>query len=375
MSDYQLLYLILLLLYLTDCSLWVTNGCIAFVGRWGVWQPLLSPALFGNARGGVALAWPFPLGKPTYLAATLPFSWSLEGICNHSLEEVGERVPPAAPLRFIPFNEIGPIETRGKILRVNDLPFVTCITWQQAEAGAALLRQLVTTKGTPGNNLLSPLFSLSSIAEQKQRCTGQIRILRWLCLLQFLLIFILGPISVFLFGPLALIMAAAVIILLNLLVIVLSWRAHATLYPDRLGERVSDSLATFFFPPRGVRATDFLAQPLLSGFHPLAVGQSLLEEETFRTMAGRHLALLRHPRLSSLPPALQQGLLYHAGTMAEVVEEFFRSVGIEPAILSSPPRPQGARSFCPRCLSTFTQQEGECPECGDIPLTPYAPHS
>src|SRR5207249_2715145 len=84
MSDLELLFLILALIYGWECACWLPRGSVAFRTWFGKRWRLVNPGmLLGNQNGGFVFAHPLPpLG--TILAATqFPLSLSPEAVLVH----------------------------------------------------------------------------------------------------------------------------------------------------------------------------------------------------------------------------------------------------------------------------------------------------
>ena len=59
----ETLLLILILLYLSECLIWVKRESVAFVSAWGGrWRLAVPPSWMGNANGGILFLNPLPPG-------------------------------------------------------------------------------------------------------------------------------------------------------------------------------------------------------------------------------------------------------------------------------------------------------------------------
>ena len=88
MSDVQLLFLVLAVLYAWECACWVTRGTVVFrswLGR--AWHSSPPSTLLGNQRGGFTFAHPLPP-----LGAVENEDWGrdyvLQCLLRHSDEEL-----------------------------------------------------------------------------------------------------------------------------------------------------------------------------------------------------------------------------------------------------------------------------------------------
>ena len=62
--------------------------------------------------------------------------------------------------------------------------------------------------------------------------------------------------------------------------------------------------------------------------------------------------------------------------LLEIMEDFLKRNGISAQALLAAPEPLDATclSYCPRCLSQFTQAQGHCPDCRTVELISLRPN-
>src|SRR6185503_10134802 len=144
MTDGQTLLLILILVYLSDCLIWVKRESVAFVSTWGGrWRLRVPPSWLGNSNGGILFLNPATPGR-IFLSHLLPISISPSGICAYNLQTLpSEARSPAQTGKFLPFNKIDTAATDGVYLVVNKGRFAKCATPRQAKTLAQLIRELV----------------------------------------------------------------------------------------------------------------------------------------------------------------------------------------------------------------------------------------
>src|SRR5689334_16225323 len=147
MTEGQTLLLILIVVYLSDCLIWVKRESIAFVSSWGGrWRLRVPPSWLGNANGGVLFLNPLPPAGRIFLSHLLPISISPSGICAYNLQTLpSEARSPAQTGQYLPFNQIKTATTEGVYLVVNDEKFAKCATPKQAKMLAQVIRELIKT--------------------------------------------------------------------------------------------------------------------------------------------------------------------------------------------------------------------------------------
>ena len=81
MSEWELLFLILVVIYCWECIWWVPRGAVAFLTRHGRrWRIVHPGALLGNARGGFIFTHPLPPLGALLVGNQLPLSLSDEAV-------------------------------------------------------------------------------------------------------------------------------------------------------------------------------------------------------------------------------------------------------------------------------------------------------
>ncbi len=120
MSELELLFLVLALVYAWECALWVPRGSLAFrtwLGRnWGLSHP---DVLFGNQKGGFIWAQPLPPLGTVLTTNQFPLALSPDGVLSLVSPYLDSRSDPARSSRFFRFNDIRTVEVRGKKVLVN----------------------------------------------------------------------------------------------------------------------------------------------------------------------------------------------------------------------------------------------------------------
>jgi hypothetical protein len=200
---------------------------------------------------------------------------------------------------------------------------------------------------------------------------------RWLSNLLVVFIFGITPALIWFLG-LALTWLWLLLSLLALTVTTATMfaRAHRALYPDAHDERFTHTLTIALAPTSAMRAHDALSRPLLETFHPLAVAKSLLSDFAFKAFARRILIDVRHPQLplcSNTQPAAEVTEKAFRQMALAAIEQLLAQHGIKPTELCRPPArsEESSRAYCPRCESQFTTEEGQCADCGGIPLIAF----
>src|ERR1041385_3614743 len=121
MTDGQTLLLVLILLYVSDCLIWVKRESVAFISIWGGrWRLTVPASWLGNANGAVLILTPAPPAGRVFLSHLLPISISPSGICAYNLQTLpSEARSPAQTGQYLSFSKIDNAATDGVYLLVN----------------------------------------------------------------------------------------------------------------------------------------------------------------------------------------------------------------------------------------------------------------
>ena len=117
MTEGQTLFLILSLLYLSECVIWMEKRTVLFSAWWGSGsQIFFASERFGNNNGGLALLNPFsPLGS-NFLGHWIPLSISLDGVCAFTLQTIGDTRRLFQTGKVLRFEKISDSKADGKYL-------------------------------------------------------------------------------------------------------------------------------------------------------------------------------------------------------------------------------------------------------------------
>lgn len=375
MTDNQLLFSVVVLLYLSECLFWVNSQGLAFVKTTKEWKVVFPSSLFGNSKGGLALTLPFPpLGK-VFLAYFIPVSFSERGIVNATLEGVGKKPPNIhSNIKFVLYEDIKSTAYKGVSLIINGDIFCEC-----GSAGQAIkLREII--QNITGHNkrkkeihrCLKSLFDVEQLKAHDETFKKLTQTLFWFCNLQFIFLLIIAPILVYFFGTRMLIASGLYVIFTNLVIIIFFYLANRKIYPNQTGERVADILKMFFCPPMTIRASDVLSLRYFTSFHPLAVARLVLNDRNFEHFAKQTLLSFNNTFDMINDSTYKNDLLWHIKAMELNVKHFIAQNGIKISDLETTPEPtDGTLSYCPRCHTQYVIKGGQCSECDGVILVEY----
>jgi hypothetical protein len=115
MTELQLLFLILVLLYAFECGCWLPRGSVGFVTWFGRHWHLRHPgALLGNQQGGVLFGAALPPLGTVLTASQWPMSHSTEGALAFVSTTINPGWRPRQTGRWVRFEDMRSVVSSGK---------------------------------------------------------------------------------------------------------------------------------------------------------------------------------------------------------------------------------------------------------------------
>ena len=382
MSELQLLFLVLTLLYGWECACWVRRGSVAFstwLGR--DWRARHPGTLLGNQYGGFIFAAPLPPLGTLITASQFPLSLSPEGMLAAVATNVNPGWRPPQSEIFFHFSEIREIEARGRKLFINGKLALKTSSAELARQFAKEVQQLMKLspplREAALNEGVGAALDAKNVKDRWLVFQKLSRPVRLFANTLFAYLFLVVPVLIWQFG----FKSSWLGLLIGLFALatataVLFYRAHRALYPEAEDERFTHTLTILLAPMTAMRAHDALSRPLFERFHPLALARVFLPTNDFHDFARRVLLDIQHPALpvcSSAEPAAHATEFYARTTLRHAAESFLTQSGVEPDDLCRPPAAMDAscRAYCPRCRAQFTTASGTCADCGGLALVAF----
>lgn len=398
MSDQRLLLLVLAAIYLSECFVWVGYGAVAVRSLVGRRFRVVDPPTFpGNDRGGWVLLNPLPTGA-VFVCRQWPAVLSGDAAGPATGQSVNFTTRPPADVRPVRWADVRDVRHDGDAVTVAGAAFARAAD----EPAAARLTRLLTELAAPNpdarrrriDRALAAAFDASIARRRVEMYWRATRLLRPLCGLLFVLLFVVLPIVVAL-GR----FADTILHLLPPMlgcwagIVVTFVAAHRRLLPNERLERWKAAAVMLFAPTAAIRAPDAISRHVLADADPAAAAAALLDDDRFAAFAGRVLRDLRYP----LPDKSDAGngggakngdggadAAAGAGAaaaaafrarLAALVEQLARGRGVDVSAWATAPAPSDPdhQSFCPRCRTEYVVEQGTCRDCGDLPLEPLTP--
>lgn len=374
------LLLILVLLYLSECVIWVKRESVAFVSAWGSrWRLAVPPSWMGNANGGFLLLNPLPPAGRVFLSHLSPVSISPSGICAFNLQTLpSEARSPYQSGEFLPFSKIKASVSDGAYLVINNEKFTKCTTPKQARELATLVGALAKASASKRENIagawIVKQFAVDDAAALLQESEKLIKPIQQMGVILFLFLFVFTPSLAFTYGLAPLVIPVAVVMVaLAVEIAIMFQRAHQKLYPAESSERLESLVKMILCPPVSIRAADILTRNLLSEYSPIVLASVLPGSGEQQFVRGVILDL-KHPlRHEISDETAAQTIAWTANEQLNVcLEQVKKGRYLKPEDLrASTQREENSVSYCPRCRCQFVVTEGECPDCPGVPLVEF----
>jgi hypothetical protein len=383
MTDLELLFLVLVVIYGWECAGWLPRGSLGFVNWLGPrWRLKQVPNLLGNQKGGFIFASPLPPLGAICVATPLPLSLSPCSVLAFVAPNLNNGPRPQQSGKLISFTTLRTVQVQGRKLLLNGDLFLKTSTPTFAEYLASNLRQLRDAAPETRAQKIEQMLKagLDTRALQKRWADFQARLnpVRLLTNALFFYLFAFAPGLIWAVGLAQCWLALLVGVFILTLATALCFRlVHKEFYPAAEDERFTHFITILLSPATAIRARDVLSRPLLETFHPLAIAQSFCPETEFLAFARKVIIEFRHPALPLAPgqdEVAREAEESFRSTFRRLIEKFLKQNGVEVEQLTRPPDPadESCLSFCPRCEAQFTSRLGSCPDCGGLALVPFS---
>jgi hypothetical protein len=381
MTDLELLFLVLAVLYLWECACWVRRGAVAFQNWFGRWWIAHPGTLLGNAKGGFIMANPLPPLGTLLIGHQLPVSLSAQGVLAFVSPSVNPGWRPAQSGNWKRWDEIQSIKASGKKLLVNGQEFLRTASPEMALHMAEQLETVRKSNASRREEVLRRIvhehLDIKAVENRWNDFQKQAAALRVQANMLFIYLFLAAPLLIHRFS----LERTWLALLLGILVFTvpssfLFRRIHKNFYPKAEDERFTHFILVLLSPVSAMRAWDLLSRPLLETFHPLAVAKVFCADEQFREFARATFNEVRHPGLPLCPntdPSAVQTEQQARALLASGIEKVLKQSGLSPGELVQAPAPndENCRAYCPRCHAQFTTTTAVCDDCGGLPLVPF----
>ncbi len=378
MSDNQILFIILILLYLTNCVLWTSRDSFVFRTMWNLnWKVLQGEIYVGAWDYRLIFLNPILLPGNFFVCHILPICVSRYG-ATYLTPETGSTESRNERVGYLDFDKIHKVHSAGQIVLADGIPFLKthseAYAWHLADFLDSIRACVPDQRDATIETRLSVMMDADLAVFRIRQYRRQCRMLHLCSSALFVAVFALFPSIVWHWGLLRPAPFMFTYLVLNLCCSAWLFRnAHACLYPLQSEGRWSQVATILLSPPAAIRACDLLLKDLLCGFHPLVIARITCNDSEFVGLASRVLREIVSPPLVGGPSAddlISQCRNSHRERLGRILEKFIAKTGMDPTELLAPPARQSkvCLSYCPRCRVQFTRATGFCNDCKGVAL-------
>ena len=366
MTGYELLFLVLFAMYLSECIAWVPEAGFAFrafADR--PWRP--ASDLLGVLRGrwrAFGAGW-IPGTGGVAVAEAGPPGLSPLGLCACD----------SNPRGALSYEELGPLEVDGVDVRAGSRVV--------ARAGSAVhalhLRVLILRLQAcdpaereiliraEHDRLLDPREARRRVARHRVCARPLGTIARALAVTLFVVL----PVGLVAGG---LWIAAPILAAAVAMAWLAAWAYRRVLRrAGGTGPIVERMLTMILMPPAAIRAGDFLARDLFGGLHWLPLAHAACVPSSAGALAAGALRRLRHPTDPERVACCAAGAWAAAEWGSRLERWIETEQGPGDRLLAAPaPESRPCAAYCPRCLQQYVAGRAWCSDCPGVRLEPLA---
>ena len=380
-SEGQTLLLVLVVLYLSECIIWMKRQSVAFIsGLGGSGRAAFPHQWLGNASGGILFLNPLPPAGKVFLSHLSPISISPTGICAFNSQTLPSGVrTPTQTGHSLSFREIKDAGNDGAYLLVNKEKFAKCATPGQARKLATLIGAMVKASPSKRESLarswISKQFDASEAAARLRERTKDIKAMQAACWAYFLCLFLLTPLLVSYFGLLEVFLLIVLYIVLAAITMGTQfYRAHKRFYPEEKSERLEGLVKMVLCPPALIRAADLLTRNLLADYSPVVLAD-LFTGNRERRFVRAFILDLQYPLKHEVVDETARSIInWTAAEQLRASLEYVKGGRFgDPETLMAPVQREGSSiSYCPRCGCQFVVHSVDCTDCPGVGLVAFA---
>jgi hypothetical protein len=370
MADLPSFLFVLALLYISECICRISPRAIVFMswlgGPLSVWSPFTYP---GNGRWAWFISTPLPPLGPVYVVhePTVTFLAERALVKDHPNERLRSGIK---------YSEIHSVSCEHSEVFLNTDLVINCVSQLEAISVSSTLSRLSSRSPADREAFLRARmidsFDQKKIRSRVEQYQSATFLIRFLCNLLFLVLFVFWPLTTFRYTlDRTLIALAIVVFVFGLCISIVTVFTHRTLYPD-LPHDLFLAIRLALYPIGAVRANDYMARDLLNSFDPVALASVLASPSVVKRLARRALVRLRLA-IAQHPAPIESGFAEYCVDQLDCLTTFLNRQNVDPLELGLRPMPSDAscRSFCPQCGAQYRMSAGCCGDCVGVELVPF----
>jgi hypothetical protein len=356
------------LFYVLQCLVYVPHNAVVFMGLRGLGRVRVFPG------GGLRLMNLWPSGL-SVVASRLPLVISDRSVeCTTSLYRSGLR-SSTNTVRSVPITELTDVCLSGSVVKVGSRPFIRAVSQAHGYQLLSLLadvgRASPPERKRAVERAIRDSLTSSVLRERYRAARAAVRLLGLCCDTYALILFVGTPCLILLtLEDPVLFYALPLLGALHLVTLAALYRAHRKLNKSEWTDLAELMIVCALFPPALLRTPQNLLNASITGFHPAAFAQLLLDRAGFLRFVQRELALLRYSAHGVADPTaveerdevLDKGRLSIEALALEALaaESGFSWADLVAPHSSSDPQ---AASYCQLCGGEYLEGVTRCVQC------------
>lgn len=375
MTDGEAFLLVFVLIYLSDCLVWLTPAGYAIVSFWG--QGFLvrrARVHFEALRKGFAVLNPLPPFGTVFVGEAWPVALTAEGLAPWTRENPnpGAALGGLRGVGFMAWDAVERVSSRDGYLCLNGRRFAHCVT--RASAGhlaraVEKIRRLpdATARDEAIGRLVRRSFNVRHAARRVAFFHRVTRPMRFSAVVLWALVFFLLPYAYWRFeeGPRFYLMLLGVWLLM-LQMGVEFFRLHRRFYPRLSGDRWQHLGFALLFPHYTIRSIDALSKGFLASHHPMAIAAALARPDERDKLAGTLSRDANFPIPVGDDRSAREAEVFRQRHFLPALEGLLERNEI--SVVSSGIEDESMTvAWCPRCHTPYQVLGAPCDDCGGIP--------
>lgn len=380
MTDGEVLFVVLWLIYFTDSFLWLNKHAVLFISWWGrEWDVQTASANFGTAWGGLSLLNPFPPLGWYYTSEILPLSFSPDFIAAYNSQTIAPGGRPHQTGIVLSYEAITDINVKEAELWINGSLFCKFRSQRLANKILGILQLLIPMSAMERQSLIESFiagrFDPEALQKEQNLLNMRLSNLRILCNIMFAFLFVAIPVTSILYGVTRLIIPSTIVMFLMVIPIIMEfYNVHKSLHPEFRSARITHSIKMMLCPPVAVRACDIVMENAMDNYDVLALAYALLKGSSRDSFFSEYLRDLKLPLCIDFDDLiLLKTCHWQNDTILRLTARYSPGIAsiIETAFKTPQQESSDRLSYCPRCLIQLSVKDKNCPDCDSIKLITF----
>ncbi len=374
MTDGEAFLLVFILIYLSDCLVWLTPPGYALIAFWRPRFVVRRAAVnFSALRKGFAVLNPLPPFGTVFVCESWPISLTAEGIAPLTRDNPnpGPALGPPAGAGFLDWESVDRVGADGLYLFINGRRFALASTRQGARHWAGIVKTICALPPDERADAIDRALRRSFNTCHATRRAALLRrvtaAIRFNAGVLFFAVFIGLPFAYWRFhdGPRFFLVLLA-IWLVMLWTVIEFFRLHRRFYPAHGDERWQHAGLALLFPHYTIRCLDSLSKGFLAGIHPLAAAAALAQPDELTKLARTVKRDARHPfPLPESGPTAAAAKTFHTRHFLPALNSALERIGY-PEEARPQDQSETGPAECPRCGAPYEESGIPCEDCGGI---------